>query len=118
MVCHGGYGSVLGALAHGVPLVALPIFAGDQWRNARRVDDLGAGIALEGTRDAKRRMLDGPDPQALGNLPDAIDAVLHDPGYGRAARDLAEAIAALTPVNAAADLLRAIAAQRTLAPRA
>lgn len=118
MVCHGGYGSVLGALAHGVPLVAS--------RSSRAISGAMPGAwaisvpapPSKALAVAKRRMLDGPDPQALGNLPDAIDAVLHDPGYGRAARDLAEAIAALTPVNAAADLLRAIAAQRTLAPRA
>jgi UDP:flavonoid glycosyltransferase YjiC (YdhE family) len=60
VVCHGG--SVMGALAHGVPVVALPIFADNQWRNARRVHDLGGGIALEGSGGSGRRMLDGPDP--------------------------------------------------------
>jgi hypothetical protein len=78
VVCHGGYGSVLGALAHGVPVVALPLFADDQWRNARRLEDLGAGIALEGIRGHERRMLDGPDPQAFRALPEAIDVVLRD----------------------------------------
>jgi UDP:flavonoid glycosyltransferase YjiC (YdhE family) len=109
VVCHGGYGSVLGALAHGVPVVALPIFADDQWRNARRLDDLGAGIALEGSSRPEQRMLDGPDPQAFGGLPEAIEAVLRDDGYRRAARGLARAIDALKPVDAAADLLEAIA---------
>jgi UDP:flavonoid glycosyltransferase YjiC (YdhE family) len=61
-------------------------------------------------------MLDGPDPHAFGDLPDAIAAVLRDPSYRRAARGLAGAIAALPPVDAAADLLRAIAAEQTLAP--
>ena len=36
IVCHGGYGSTLGALAHGVPLVVLPLFSIDQWANAAR----------------------------------------------------------------------------------
>jgi UDP:flavonoid glycosyltransferase YjiC (YdhE family) len=30
IVCHGGYGSTLGALRHGVPLVVLPLFSFDQ----------------------------------------------------------------------------------------
>lgn len=109
VVCHGGYGSVLGALAHGVPVVALPMFADDQWRNARRLHDLGAGIALDGIRAPERRMLDGPDPHAFRALPAAIDAVLRDAGYRRAARGLARAIDALAPVDAAAELLVAIA---------
>ena len=40
VVSHGGSGSVLGALAHGVPMVVVPIGA-DQPRNARRCADLG-----------------------------------------------------------------------------
>jgi UDP:flavonoid glycosyltransferase YjiC (YdhE family) len=109
VVCHGGYGSVLGALAHGVPVVALPIFADDQWRNARRLDDLGAGIALEGNPGPERRMLDGPDPPAFRALPEAIEAVMRDAAYRRGARGVAQAIDALTPVDAAVDLLEAIA---------
>src|SRR5688572_32535190 len=45
MVCHGGYATTVGALAHGVPQVVVPVFA-DQGRNARRVAEIGAGIAL------------------------------------------------------------------------
>jgi UDP:flavonoid glycosyltransferase YjiC (YdhE family) len=30
VVCHGGYGSTLGTLRHGVPLVVLPLFSSDQ----------------------------------------------------------------------------------------
>ena len=111
VVCHGGYGSVLGALAYGVPVVALPLFADDQWRNARRVHDLGAGIAIEGNRGSERRMLDGPGGEALLALPNAIAAVLDNPSYGRAARSVSAAIEALAPVDEAAGLLEAIAAR-------
>ncbi|WP_236792464.1 glycosyltransferase [Amycolatopsis sp. GM8] len=48
VVSHGGSGSVLGALAHGVPSVLLPMGA-DQPHNARRVAALGAGLALDPT---------------------------------------------------------------------
>ena len=105
VVCHGGYGSVLGALAHGVPLVALPLFGDDQWANARRVAEIGAGVALEGDRRPGRRMLDGPDPETLAALPGAIERVLADPGYRRAAGGVADAIDALAPVDAAVDAL-------------
>jgi len=43
VVCHGGGGSTLGALAAGVPLVLVPLFAEDQHVNARQVTAVGAG---------------------------------------------------------------------------
>jgi hypothetical protein len=49
MVGHGGFGTTLMGLATGTPMAVLPLFA-DQHDNARRVDALGAGIALDGGR--------------------------------------------------------------------
>jgi UDP:flavonoid glycosyltransferase YjiC (YdhE family) len=107
IVCHGGYGSVLGALAHGVPVVALPLFGDDQWRNARRVAELGAGIALDGDRGPERHMFDGPSPETCAQLGGAVEAVIADPSYRSAAGRIAGAIDALPPVDAAVDVLRA-----------
>ena len=45
VVTHGGSGTVLGALAAGLPLVVAPMFA-DQPDNARAVAATGAGIAV------------------------------------------------------------------------
>jgi UDP:flavonoid glycosyltransferase YjiC (YdhE family) len=45
VVCHGGAGTMLGALAHGLPLLMLPRGA-DQHDNARRVVAAGAGLEL------------------------------------------------------------------------
>jgi UDP:flavonoid glycosyltransferase YjiC (YdhE family) len=45
VVSHGGLGTVLRALAHGVPLLILAL-GRDQAFNASRVEALGAGIAL------------------------------------------------------------------------
>jgi UDP:flavonoid glycosyltransferase YjiC (YdhE family) len=100
IVCHGGYGSTLGALAHGVPLVILPLFGGDQWINARRVADLGAGIALEREPGPGRRMFDQPPHSVIVELRDAVETVLADPSYARAAGDIARAVAALPAVDA------------------
>lgn len=46
VINHAGSGSVLGALAHGIPLITLPMGA-DQELNAERLTDLGAGITLD-----------------------------------------------------------------------
>jgi UDP:flavonoid glycosyltransferase YjiC (YdhE family) len=75
VVCHGGSGTVLGALAHGRPLLVLPQGA-DQFDNADGVVAAGAGL-----RDAGLR------------------ALLEDPRYARAAVRIADEIAAMPPVE-------------------
>ena len=73
MVCHGGFGTVLGGLYAGVPMVLAPMFA-DQPRNAARVAELGAGIVLgRGARGAER-------------IGAALRDVLDDHTYASAAR--------------------------------
>ena len=62
MVGHGGFGTTLGALLGGVPQVVVPLFA-DQPYNARRIAELGAGLAAdaehpETIRAAVERLLD------------------------------------------------------------
>ncbi len=83
VVCHGGYGTMLGALAHGVPLVVMTLFGGDQRRNGRRIAEIGAGIALD---EDGRMMFEPPGAEVIAALPGAVRRVLDDPGYGRAAR--------------------------------
>ena len=93
VLCHGGSGTTRMALAAGVPVVVVPGFA-DQPRNAARVDATGAGIGL-------------PEwPAGLAGIGDAVRRVLEDPAYGRAAAQVAEDVAALPPVSAAAAALR------------
>jgi UDP:flavonoid glycosyltransferase YjiC (YdhE family) len=88
MVGHGGSGSTLAAMAAGVPLALIPLFA-DQLPNARRVADLGAGLAL-----------DGPD-----GLRDAVETLVHDPALRRGARAVAAEIATLPPIDDVVELL-------------
>ncbi|GAB3370483.1 glycosyltransferase [Amycolatopsis echigonensis] len=73
VVCHGGSATVLGALAHGVPVVVLPL-ATDHFEVAAQVQAAEAGIAV-GSGDG---------------ILDAVRAVLADRAY----RDSAEAFAA------------------------
>jgi UDP:flavonoid glycosyltransferase YjiC (YdhE family) len=97
---HGGSGSTLGALAAGVPLAVMPLFA-DQPQNARRVAEVGAGVAVEPNRDD----LDA----TVSPLREAIRTVLDDPSYGERARALAEESRALTAVDEALPLFERFA---------
>jgi MGT family glycosyltransferase len=99
VLTHGGSGSVLGALAAGLPLVLLPLFA-DQPRNAARVAGLGAGLTVSG------------GPAAAGRLGAAVAAVLDDPAYRAGARRIAAEIEALPSADWAAQMLAEMVASR------
>jgi N-glycosyltransferase len=73
-------------------MVAVPLF-GDQGHNARRVQDTGIGIALDG------------GPAAIGELGEAVKRVLGDPAFGRAAHRVAEEMRNQPDVSKSADLL-------------
>ena len=96
-VVHGGSGSTLGAIAAGVPLVVIPLFA-DQPQNARRVAQVGAGLSVEPHRET---------PHATAApLREAIETLLGDPSYGERTRALAEELRAQPPVDDAVRLLQ------------
>ena len=88
VVCHGGSGTVLGALAAGVPLVVTPLFA-DQPGNAERVAAACAGVALP------------TQGVTAGALRAAIDRVLRDGAFHRGARRVADEIRALPAADEA-----------------
>jgi UDP:flavonoid glycosyltransferase YjiC (YdhE family) len=108
IVCHGGYGSTLGALRRGVPLVVLPLFSIDQWANAAAVARSGAGRALDAERRT-RSVLALPSAATLDGLAPAVQDVLAEPAYRRAAERIAEAGRGLPTVAAAVELLAALA---------
>ena len=95
IVSHGGSGTVTGSLAAGVPAVVVPFIA-DQFHNAERVAELGAGIAL--------------DPGDMLRLPDAVRALLADLSYREAAGRVAAEMRALPTVDTATAILRRMAA--------
>jgi UDP:flavonoid glycosyltransferase YjiC (YdhE family) len=68
VVCHGGSGTVLSALDHGLPQVMIPLTA-DQPFNARHGTD--AGYALTVT----------PNELTPESIRVAVGTVCHDPGY-------------------------------------
>jgi UDP:flavonoid glycosyltransferase YjiC (YdhE family) len=103
VVCHGGSGTVFGALGAGVPLVMLPMFA-DQPTNAAMVEEYGAGRrVIEGGKsaDENRDELEA----SLERLREALLDVLSASRYREAASVLAlELKAAYQPLELA-DLL-------------
>lgn len=114
-VCHGGYGSTLGALRHGVPLVVLPLFSSDQWANAAAVARAGAGVALDG-RHTTRQVLELPSSDTISALAPAVARLLGDPSYRRQAGRIADAADRVPPIDAAVDVLAAISGGRATEP--
>jgi UDP:flavonoid glycosyltransferase YjiC (YdhE family) len=96
ILCHGGSGTVIGALAAGVPLVVLPLFA-DQPINAERVAAAGAGLAVP---------KEGARPEILRA---ALTRVLEESSFLQAARTIAAEIAALPLVDDAGPALERLA---------
>jgi UDP:flavonoid glycosyltransferase YjiC (YdhE family) len=79
---HAGSGSMLGALAHGVPLLAVP-YSADQFDNAAAATAAGAARVVM------------PDELSESAIRQAARALLDDPSYSGAARHLAAEIAAM-----------------------
>ncbi|MGK9171412.1 glycosyltransferase [Inquilinus limosus] len=96
MVSQAGSGAVIGGLAHGVPMVLLPIGA-DQPANAARCAALGAARVLE------------PISSTVQTVREAAQAVLADPAYRRAAERVAREVAAMPDVAEAVLLLERLA---------
>jgi len=112
VICHGGSGTTFGALAAGLPVVFVPLFA-DQLPNARRVAEAGAGLRVVPSSES------GGRPRARDFSParitEAVTAVLGDPSYAKAAARIAREMGSLASVEellerhhmTAADIARA-----------
>jgi UDP:flavonoid glycosyltransferase YjiC (YdhE family) len=98
MVTQCGLGTLMKALAHGVPLVCIPVL-GDQPDNAARVMARGAGLRV-------------PADAAPGRLREAIQRVVTDPSFRHAAQQLATEMAGENPVQAAVDEIVSVIERR------
>lgn len=96
VVSHGGSGSVMGALAYGLPLVVIPM-GGDQPLNAARCEALGLGRVLDAVRCTSN------------DARDAVSAVLEDSRFRHAAMGLRDEIDALPGTDYALTLLEELA---------
>jgi UDP:flavonoid glycosyltransferase YjiC (YdhE family) len=91
-VIHGGAGTTVAALARGIPLVAVPLFA-DQMHNAERLVEHRLGLQVEAD-------------QIASALAPAVRQVLDDPTYRINAQAAAADIAARPTPADAVELLR------------
>jgi UDP:flavonoid glycosyltransferase YjiC (YdhE family) len=96
---HAGSGSVIGALAQGLPMVLLPMGA-DQPHNAARCSELGVARVLGAVRATP------------GDVREAVSIVLLDPAYRRAAQRMRDEISALPGPAHAVALLERLATER------
>ncbi len=98
VVTHGGHGTTIKALAHGVPVVVLPM-GRDQLEVAARVVRAGAGV----------RVRPGAPARAIAA---AVRRVLDEPAHRAGAARVAAAIAAERAEDRAVAELEALAARR------
>jgi UDP:flavonoid glycosyltransferase YjiC (YdhE family) len=106
VVCHGGSGTTFGALAAGVPLVVVPVFA-DQFENGRRVARSGAGLAVEvepATGDGSRRVISADDAPRIALT---VAGALTDPSLRDHARRIGREMAGAPAVDQVLDELLA-----------
>jgi UDP:flavonoid glycosyltransferase YjiC (YdhE family) len=80
-----------------VPLVIVPLFA-DQLVNAERAAGARAAVVVEPDRDAERGM-GALGPQHAPRLRAAIETLLADPSYARAAGRIADEMGALPSID-------------------
>ena len=100
VVSHGGSGSIMGALAHGLPTVLIPLGA-EQPLNAARCEALGVARVLDPIETT---------PQMARQ---AVSTVLVDPAYRRAAERLRDEIDTLPGPEYAIMLLERLTAEKS-----
>ena len=98
VVCHGGSGTILGALAVGVPVIVLPHMA-DHHYNASALRRVGCGIALD---DGER----SPD-----RIHTAVRWALDDLGIRRSATEVQADMARMPRPEAVVERLHALVAR-------
>ena len=97
---HGGHGTTVGALQHGVPLAVLPLFSVDQWLNAAAVRRAGVGFHV-GARPDDSRLFRISADREIAALARAVEHLLGDVPERRRAHGLASATHALPPIGEA-----------------
>lgn len=96
VVTHGGHGTAMRSLRHGLPMVCIPALAEDQPLIASALQERGAGIAL------------AREP-AIADIRDAVRKILDTPDYTQAARHWVAALAATQGADCAADSFEQLA---------
>jgi len=90
VVTHGGHGTAMRALRHGVPMILIPGLAGDQPFVAAAMQEFGAGLAL-------------PGDASVEAIRAAAQQILSTPSFKQNARERAKALAGVDGAANAAD---------------
>jgi len=95
LVTHGGHGTLMRALKHGVPAIVMPGAAHDQERNGKMLQEWGGGIALAG------------DAQSDA-IRSAAQTLLTTPSYKRTAERLSLLLRGNDGASCAADEIESL----------
>jgi UDP:flavonoid glycosyltransferase YjiC (YdhE family) len=98
-IFHGGSGTVMTAIEHGLPMVVIPV-AADQPDNARRCEQLGVAQVIL------------PENRTPEGIRDAVRAVLRNPHYRRNAERLREEMQSLPGPEHAVQWLERLATEK------
>ena len=105
-ITHGGHGTLMRCLAHGVPMVLIPGLAHDQAPNAGIMQQWGTGVALpsdagsSAIREAAQRVLSNPSYRQNAQL--RSSSLKGVDGAANAANEI-EAVLATSPITGAKD---------------
>jgi UDP:flavonoid glycosyltransferase YjiC (YdhE family) len=90
VVTHGGHGTAMRALRHGVPMILIPGLAGDQPFVAAAMQEFGVGLAL-------------PGDASVAAIRVAAQEILATPSFKQSARERSAALAGVDGAVNAAD---------------
>ena len=103
VVTHGGHGTAMRALRHGLPMILIPGLAGHQPFVAAAMQEFGAGLAL-------------PGDAGVEALRAAAQQILFTPSFKQNARERAKALAGVDgAANAADEVENLLGAERSRA---
>jgi UDP:flavonoid glycosyltransferase YjiC (YdhE family) len=110
VISHGGYGTLMGALSHGLPLCCLPLSA-DQPIIAGRVVALGAGLSCANAA-ARTSPFPHVDPARLSpqEIRTAVRRLLTETRFVAAAKRLQQEMIALPGIEAAVESIERMVA--------
>ena len=97
IVSHGGNGSLMNGLRHGLAIIVIPLATSDALTNGRRVEALGVGTVSGESRDALRR---------------SVRRILGDRRYVSEAKRVSSAIRVLPKLSSAAPLVEWVATHK------
>lgn len=109
VLCHGGFGTVMGALTFGVPVSCAPLSM-DHPATALTCDRLGVGRVVSHGMNSFGLATVDPDVVDHADVLAAVRPLLEEPGYRRAAQRVAQEIEQLPDADAVCTELEEVVA--------